>query len=139
MTAVVPRTQQAAARRERKAGLAVEIVLAYVRVAWLLRRRPLTDAVETLRSPRRRRPGEVDTPRLARAVTRTLWKLPGDTRCLRRSLVLIHLLARRDVAASLVIGVSSLGAEFGAHAWVERDGTPLLPAGSAADRRLVEI
>ena len=52
--------------------------------------------------------------------------LPGDSRGLVASLVLIAVLARRGVVASLVVGRPRNG--FGAHAWVEVDGLPALPA-----------
>ena len=75
---------------------------------------------------------------LARAVTRTLPLLPADSRCLMRSLVLISLLNRREIGSSLVIGVRP-GQRFGAHAWVEVDGRPLLPRGESEFERLVEL
>jgi hypothetical protein len=76
--------------------------------------------------------------RLARAVQRTLAVLPGDDACLTQSAVLLVLLARRGAAASLVIGVRP-GAEFGAHAWVELRGRPLLPTFDGDFARLVEL
>jgi hypothetical protein len=48
------------------------------------------------------------------------------------------LLARRGIASSVVIGVKT-EPEFGAHAWVESGGTPLLPPGEGEFTRLVEI
>ncbi|MGH9033151.1 MAG: lasso peptide biosynthesis B2 protein, partial [Acidimicrobiia bacterium] len=79
-----------------------------------------------------------DSARLARAVTRTLGALPGDARCLVTSVVVVAVLARRGGAGSLVIGVRP-GSEFGAHAWVERDGVALLPSGPGEFGRLVEL
>jgi hypothetical protein len=52
--------------------------------------------------------------------------------------VLTRLLARRGIHASVVIGVRP-GDEFGAHAWVEHDGTPLLPTHGHAFSRLVDL
>jgi hypothetical protein len=52
--------------------------------------------------------------------------MPGDSRGLIASLVLIAVLARRGLEASLVVGRSRSG--FGAHAWVEVRGLPALPA-----------
>jgi hypothetical protein len=69
---------------------------------------------------------------------RTLDPLPGDTRCLVRSLVLVRLLARRGVPARLIIGVTRTG-PFAAHAWVERDGRALLPSGGGHLARLTEL
>ena len=76
--------------------------------------------------------------RLGRAVGKTLGVLPADARCLIRSLVLTSLLAQRGIASSVVIGVKS-EPEFGAHAWVESGGTPLLPPSEGEYSRLVEI
>ena len=80
----------------------------------------------------------VSDERLARAVRRTLRTLPADSRCLMQSLVLTRLLARRGRSASLVIGVSPAGT-FTAHAWVEREGVPLLPTHEDEFSRLAEL
>ncbi len=45
--------------------------------------------------------------------------------CLERSLVIWWLLQRRGIAAELRIGVRKDGAWFGAHAWVDLEGTLL--------------
>jgi hypothetical protein len=74
--------------------------------------------------------------RLASAVARAMPRLPTDSRCLAQSLVLSNLLARRGVRSRLVIGVETED-EFGAHAWVEMDGEPLLPPGQFG--RLAEL
>jgi hypothetical protein len=79
-----------------------------------------------------------DALRLGRAVVRTLAVLPADSRCLMRSLVLTGMLARRGSPGALVIGVKP-GEVFGAHAWVELDGRPLLSAGNGEFARLVEL
>jgi hypothetical protein len=55
-----------------------------------------------------------------------------------RSLVLMALLDRRDIGSSLVIGVRP-GERFGAHAWVELAGRPLLPRGESEFERFVEL
>ncbi len=47
--------------------------------------------------------------------------LPGS--CLRRSLALQRVLARRRVPAALVIGVKKNGVKLEGHAWVEVAGT----------------
>ena len=123
-----------------KLALASEIVTAYVRARWLLHRHDLPYVLAQLRaSPRRgRAEPTVADERLARAVRRTLGTLPADSRCLMQSLVLTRLLARRNRPAKLVIGVSPTGA-FTAHAWVERDGVPLLPTGDDEFGRLAEL
>jgi hypothetical protein len=74
--------------------------------------------------------------RLSRAVSRAMPRLPADSRCLAQSLVLCDLLARRGLSATLIIGVNNDDG-FGAHAWVELDGTPLLEPGEFG--RLAEL
>jgi hypothetical protein len=64
--------------------------------------------------------------------------LPGDTRCLARSLVLTQLLARRGIPSRLVIGARP-APRFLAHAWVEHAGQPVLPIGDGSFGRLVEL
>jgi hypothetical protein len=118
-----------------KARLGLEILAAYVRVRWLLRRRSLPIALRTLRAgvpgTTTGRDAHVAGLRLGRAVSRTLTALPTDSRCLTQALVLTSVLARRGIASSVVIGVHQDGT-FRAHAWVEHDGRALLPTGGAA-------
>lgn len=126
-----------------RARLATEIVIAYLRAQHELRRAPITRVVERLRSTRSPTPspnaGELDEAlRLGRAVSRTLALLPGDTRCLRRSLVLLQLLTRRGITARLVIAART-DPDFLAHAWVEHDGVPVLVPASDSFGRLVEL
>ena len=130
-----------------KVRLFLEIACAYARVRWLLlRHRDIRTAVAILRAvPADRRELADDSLadkyagyRLGRAVARTLGVLPGDSRCLVRSLVLTQLLARRGTASTLIIGISP-ESEFVAHAWVESEGIPLLSPENAADRRLIEV
>ena len=124
-----------------KLALALEILVAYVRVRRLLRADDLPATVAALRS---QRPEEGTTAsrsydealRLAHAVTRVLAVVP-DARCLARSLVLASLLCRRDVPTSLVIGVRSQ--PFAAHAWIELGGRPLLPPAGPPFQRLLEV
>jgi transglutaminase-like putative cysteine protease len=82
--------------------------------------------------------GASDAARLGHAVTRTLTALPFDDRCLSQALVLVAMLARRGTPSTLVIGARA-GAEFGAHAWVEVDGLPVLLADEADYPRLAEL
>ncbi len=77
--------------------------------------------------------------RLAGATQRVLRLIPADTRCLNQSLVLSALLARRGIESHVVIGVSSSQEGFGAHAWVEIDGRPLLARERDGHARLVEL
>lgn len=127
-----------------RARLAAEIGWIYIRVRSLLRRRDLPTTLAVLRqrraAPSGRPPADPTLElRLARAVALTLNRLPADARCLAQSLVLTRLLATRGIETTFVIGVSEPGEVFGAHAWVEREGVPLLPVGGAAERRLVEL
>jgi hypothetical protein len=64
--------------------------------------------------------------------------MPGDTRCLARSLVLTRLLAGRGIQAKLVIGTRP-APDFLAHAWVEHAGDPVLAPGDGSFGRLVEL
>lgn len=124
--------------------LTLEILAAYAQARRELRRAPIVEAVARLRiaapppSPSAG-PGTLqEARRLGRAVTRVLAFVPGDTRCLARSLVLTRLLARRAIPAKLVIGARSAPA-FLAHAWVECAGDPVLAVGDGSFSRLVEL
>jgi hypothetical protein len=125
--------------------LGAEVLLAYVRVRLLLARRSLPRAVERLRRAPSRpaasaaaEPAPAEAWRCARAVVRVLRPLPADSRCLVRSLVLLSLLARRRIEATLVVG-AAVEPRFAAHAWVELEGVPLLEPGTAGEGRLVEL
>jgi hypothetical protein len=127
-----------------RARLGLEIVMAYARASRELRRAPIEEVVGRLRAAQPWRGAEHDAAeleearRLGGAVVRTLRFLPGDTRCLRRSLVVVSLLARRGIAARLVIGART-GPDFLAHAWVEHDGRPVLSPLDGSFGRLVEL
>lgn len=150
--------------RER-ARLIAEILASYRQARKALRQTPIESAVQTLRghpgphdahgdgngdsdgsrvaqaaqtgvNGETRLLGEAH--RLGRAVQRTLRLVPGDTRCLTRSLVLTQLLSRRGIPAKLVIGARATPS-FLAHAWVECAGRPVLPAGDGSFGRLVEL
>jgi hypothetical protein len=126
-----------------RARLIGEIVVAYVRARRELRRAPIETAVARLRgadSTRGRGGPEAraEAVRLGWIVVRTLAYLPGDTRCLRRSLVLTQLLARRGISTRLVIGART-APDFLAHAWVEHEGSPVLSPEGDSFGRLVEL
>jgi hypothetical protein len=108
-----------------------EILGVYVKARWLISRGDLPTVMAKLRAgaeptslPLGRQ--ELIGRRLAWIVSRVLSLLPTDSRCLIRSVTLSTLLARRGIPSSVVIGVRS-EPEFAAHAWVEHDGSPLLP------------
>jgi hypothetical protein len=124
--------------------LVLEIIAAYLQARRVLRRAPIATAVASLRSqPQSVSPAMAadtleEARRLGRAVARTLALVPGDTRCLARSLVLTRLLARRGIPAKLVIGART-APDFLAHAWVEYAGDPVLAPGDGSFGRLVEL
>jgi hypothetical protein len=140
-----PQTSFKPFTRIEKLRLIGEISTTYVRVRWLLRNRSMQQAVGVVRSAVGPEDGS-EVPkelqwfalRLGRAVERNLEKLPGDTRCLTRSLVLQRMLARRGMSSTLVIGVRS-APSFGAHAWVEMRGLALLSPTEYAGGRLAEL
>jgi hypothetical protein len=126
----------------KKFRLSAEVLVAYARARRALRRRSLPAAAAAMRraSGQEYRPCEdaYETGlRLSRVATRVLGVLPSDPRCLRTSLVLTALLARRGISATLVVGVRP--DPFAAHAWVEHRGRPLLPPATAPFERLLEV
>ena len=127
-----------------RAKLTAEIVVAYVQARWALRRRGIRAALVSLRArPDGAAPGARPEAvrvgvRLGRAVQRTLRVLPADSRCLMSSLVLTRLLAARGIDTELVISVMP-GEQFGAHAWIEHEGAPLLPPESPGQARLTTL
>jgi transglutaminase superfamily protein len=125
-----------------RASVVGEIVVTYACVRWQVRRRDLPTAVAALRTtrPRGRRPPPLarDDRRLAAAAERVLARLPGDSRCLTRSLVVLTMLARRGIEVRLILAARPTPT-FAAHAWVERAGHPLLPTRGFDDARLTEL
>jgi hypothetical protein len=122
-------------------ALVTEVLITYVVVRRQVRRHDLPRAVAALREERR--PSSVALvarePRaLAVAAERVVARIPGDSRCLMRSLVVLAMLARRGVDARLILAARPTP-EFAAHAWVERDGDPLLPTRGFGDARLTEL
>jgi hypothetical protein len=114
-----------------KIGLVSEIARAYLGVRIALRRRGIAGAVEWARRPadggdatrRVMHNPSADLAaarRLASVTARALRDVPGDTRCLVRSLVLIRLLANRGVPGRL--GLALRRSDPAAHAWVEVEG-----------------
>jgi len=142
------RSRPRQAHRERlghaeRLRLVLEILAAYARAHRALRRAPIATVVASLRqqSYQAAQPSTDrldEARRLGRAVTRVLALVPGDTRCLVRSLVLTRVLARRGIQAKLVIGARA-APDFLAHAWVECSGDPVLAPGDGTFSRLVEL
>lgn len=128
-----------ARRHVERAGFVAEALATYGLVRWQVRRRDLPAVVAGLRERRSRRlPFGPDAPRVARAAERVVARLPGDSRCLMRSLVVLAMLARRGIDVRLVLAARP-SPSFAAHAWVERDGQPLLPTRGFGDARLTEL
>jgi hypothetical protein len=130
-----------------KVWLAGEIASTYVQARWWLRE---PDVTQTVAMARRMNPNGISAQapaqreaallgiRLGIIIGRTFRLLPGDTRCLTRSIVLLRMLARRRIPASLIIGVRS-APTFGAHAWIEHAGQPLLEPIEDTGRRMLEL
>jgi hypothetical protein len=124
-----------------KVALVAETLVTYAVVRWQVRRRDLPAVVAALRDGPRRRsrgPFDHDPRRLAAAAERVVARIPGDSRCLMRSLVVLTMLARRGIDARLILAARPTP-EFVAHAWVECDGDPLLPVRGFGDARLTEL
>ena len=126
-----------------RALVVAEVLVTYGRVRWSVRRHDLPATIAALRAPRRRLrprggPLDADERRLAAAAVRVLRRLPGDSRCLTRSLVVLAMLARRGIEVRLVLAARPTPT-FTAHAWVERGGRPLLPTRDFEDARLAEL
>ncbi len=127
-----------------RARLVCEIVAAYLQARRELRRAPIASVLAALRSaapppaPQLTAAALEEARSLGWIVVRILRLMPGDTRCLARSLVLTRLLAQRGIPAKLVIGARA-APEFLAHAWVECDGQPVLSPGDESLGRLVEL
>jgi Transglutaminase-like superfamily len=122
-------------------SLVGEIIVTYAVVRWRVRHHDLPAAVALLRTRAYRGwswPLAYHERRLAVVTERVLSRLPGDSRCLTRSLVVLAMLARRGIDVRLVLAARP-SPTFAAHAWVERDGQPLLPTRGFGDARLTEV
>jgi hypothetical protein len=137
----LPRRRLSPIERTRLAG---EILAAWVGARHAMRTLPIEASVARLRRFPRQASAPVgdsagpEAARLARAVVLTLRAVPGDTRCLARSLALTRVLARRAITSTLVIGARTEPG-FLAHAWVEHSGQALLDPGEGEFQRLVEL
>ena len=86
-------------------------------------------------------PPPADPPAVIRQVTaavdRAIRNHPFPFTCLRRSLALQFLLARRGLCADLRIGVSRASSSLQAHAWLEYAGRPISQPEAVEERYAV--
>lgn len=127
--------------------LAAEVLYVYPSMLVRMRRQGIREIIASIRrSPDIDAPAEVLSAaerelvarRLAGAVGQTLAVLPTDSRCLVQALVLTRLLSARSIPSRFIIGARP-EPEFMAHAWVECDGIPVLPARGYSEARLLEL
>jgi len=127
-----------------KARLAGEIIASYILVRRRLRRLEFSHAVASIKGGTAPAPETISSEaallgvRLGVIIERVFRVIPGDTRCLTRSLVLLRMLSCRGIGASVVLGVRT-SPEFGAHAWVEHAGQPLLPPIESSGQQLLVL
>ena len=76
-------------------------------------------------APESCRRGLIEAQAIARIVHAAANRNPLRPSCLARSIVLVHQLRRRGLAAEIRIGVAKPHGRFAAHAWVEHDGVAL--------------
>jgi hypothetical protein len=110
---------------------AIEVIALAIWVEIALRLMPFSELLERLkqRSPNVMSAGN-EYQRLHRYVAIAYETLPFPATCLRRSLVLHGLLARRGAPSRVCFGVAKNGDVLSAHAWVECAGvTPDAAAG----------
>ncbi len=144
MSVVTPTNLDRLSPRARLALIA-EVIGTYLRVRWWMRGEDAERAVRELRAHADAAGDRVDSAdseyvaawRLSRAVRKVLDRIPGDSRCLFKSLTLTHMLERRGIAQMLVIAVRPR--PFAAHAWVEVEGETVLPGPDPGYERLLEL
>lgn len=121
-----------------KARLALRTYLWLGVVHVELRRRPLPQVVERLRTVDRVRPYRIPAGRVGRGVARLLQVGPIRSRCLVMSLVHFRLLREQGDEPELVIGMEPIARSKDAHAWLEIDGRDVgPPPGRGQHRELV--
>jgi hypothetical protein len=86
--------------------------------------------------PRRSEPARPDLERaaIAYALTERLLRspfFPFRRTCLRRSLVLAHLLRRSGIEVHICFGVREGEASLHGHSWLSREGRPFLESGES--------
>ena len=90
-------------------------------------------ALGVAEAPRGCRRGLDEAQAIARIVHAAANRNPLRPSCLARSIVLVHQLRRRGLAAEIRIGVAKPDGCFAAHAWVEHDGVALAETEASRD------
>ncbi|HET9428503.1 MAG TPA: lasso peptide biosynthesis B2 protein, partial [Allosphingosinicella sp.] len=101
----------------------------------MVRLLPFRRIVGLAQSPlRARKPGDVDTDRLRRAVEAWARRVPWRAVCIQCALALHLLLRRRGVPSDLHYGIRNSGDRpLSAHVWLSVDGVTLIGGEAAAD------
>lgn len=76
---------------------------------------------------------DVAPAQLVRLVSIAARRGPFGSTCLVRALALQWSLARHGITSELRVGVRKVDGRLDAHAWVERDGVPLMEAGDVGE------
>lgn len=96
-------------------------LLIFVHLALILL--PLTTVVGLLGSRKRRSPSQgIPAERVCYLVEVAARHVPVNTTCLRKALVLYHLLAGRMAQLKVSVGTRMVDERFEAHAWLESEG-----------------
>ena len=90
-------------------------------------------ALDLAPAPESYRRGLAEAQAVARIVHAAANRNPLRPSCLARSVVLVHQLRRRGLAAEIRIGVAKPDGCFAAHAWVEHDGVALAETEASRD------
>jgi Transglutaminase-like superfamily len=124
---------------ERRLGLRTLLLVAVIRVAlWVLPFQRLRRVIGSWQRVPLSVPADTPVPTLVWAVRAASRRIPGAS-CLTQSLALHCLLTRAGHCSQIRIGVAKdTEAGFGAHAWVEYAGQPLL-SGSEEVMQYVRI
>ena len=111
--------------------IVIEVIALALPIEVGLRYLSLDTLVSLVARPRQEggEPGRpLDVDRVARLVDATAAFYPLSPTCLKRSLILLRILARRGTRAELRLGVRKIHDQFSAHAWVVYDGRIVLGA-----------
>lgn len=113
-----------------RAWLQLLVVAPGLRIFGLQRTRRALDLAPAPDGCRR---GLAEAQAVARIVQAAASRNPLRASCLARSIVLVHQLRRRGLAAEIRIGVAKPDGRFAAHAWVEHDGVALAETEASRD------